>query len=63
MLTREEFTKGLAEDIRMRLDLADVSQAELARRTDLTEATISRYVHGQRIPGAYEYYKIMEVLK
>ncbi len=63
MLTKEEFTNGLADDIRIRLNASGMTQSDLAEQTGLTKATISRYIHGQRTPGTYEYYKIMEVLK
>ena len=41
----------VAGNVQLARHLADVSQAELARRTGIDEKEISRYEHGRRRPG------------
>lgn len=43
---------GLGKRLQHLLSLRGMSQSELARRTNLTEAAISRYVSGDREPKA-----------
>lgn len=45
------------------LKCLEMSQSELARRTKLHRATISRYVDGSRTPSLATAYSIARVLK
>lgn len=44
------------------LEKSAISQKDLAQKTNITPATISRYINGQRNPSAYNVKKIAEVL-
>lgn len=43
---------GFGERLAFYMSLRGMTQSELARRTHLTEAAISRYMHGDREPKA-----------
>lgn len=43
---------GFGERLAFYMSLRSMTQSELARRTHLTEAAISRYIHGDREPKA-----------
>ena len=53
---------GFGERIKELLDKKEMSQKELARKTNCTEAAISHYIKGDRIPRAAVITKIAEVL-
>lgn len=40
-----------------------ISQGTLAKKLGVTEATISRYVHGTHIPSAFRICRIAEILE
>ena len=48
--------------LRNTLELLDIKQAELARRTGITEATISNYINAKKIPQLSVVEKIADVL-
>ena len=50
------------ERVKLQLEKNNISQKELAEKTGITEATISRYISSQRIPKATEILKIAKVL-
>ena len=58
----EVSTMGFGERIKKLLNQKEMSQKELARRTGCTEAAISHYIKGDRIPRAVVLTKIAEVL-
>ena len=43
----------LAENLKYHRENANVSQAELARRTKLSQQAISLWEHGERVPNIY----------
>lgn len=52
----------LSKRLKELLEKNNMSQRELAEKTDITEVTISRYVSAQRIPKATEIVKIADAL-
>lgn len=58
MLTEKEFRDEYATRMRRIMDEYAIKQVELAKVSELTEATISRYLNGLRNPTAYNAYKI-----
>ena len=52
----------LSKRLKELLEKNNMSQRELAEKTDITEVTISRYVSAQRIPKATEILKIADAL-
>lgn len=54
-MTRQEWRKEFARQIRIRMrNKLHIDQKELAKRSGLSEMTISRYIRGERTPGARE---------
>lgn len=51
MMTEREWMKTFGDNLAYQLREADMTQDELAERTGLTQATISRYVNGAQFPG------------
>ena len=51
-----------SERVKLQLEKNNISQRELAEKTGITEATISRYISSKRIPKATEILKIAKVL-
>ena len=62
MITEKEFNEQFAKAIVDRCEQLGITHRELAEKAELTEVTISRYVHGTRTPSFYNAYKIMKVL-
>lgn len=54
--------KEFRERLKLTMQLRGMTQRELAEKTGLTEASISRYVSGQRVPNAESLMKICEAL-
>lgn len=52
-----------AQRMRKRLDALHMTQRELAEKTGKTEATISRWAKGDRIPLATEYVGLSKALQ
>lgn len=50
------------ERLKLTMQLRGMTQRELAEKTGLTEASISRYVSGQRVPNVESLMKICEAL-
>ena len=50
------------ERVKLQLEKNNMSQRELAEKTGITEATISRYVSSERVPKATEIVKIANAL-
>ena len=53
---------AFSQNLKHALEMKGVSQRELAKRTGITEASISRYISGEREPRAYTLSKIASVL-
>ena len=56
MRTEEIFSK------RLRTAMGQISQRELAKKTGMTEATMSRYLSGSRIPKLTDAVRIARTL-
>ena len=52
----------IGRKIKLRLEQIGITQKELAIRADLTEAAISRYISGQRIPNLANAKRIADAL-
>ena len=52
----------LSKQIKKQLEKNNMSQRELAKKTGITEVTISRYVSSERVPKATEIVKIANAL-
>jgi len=44
--------KSIGDRIKYSLDIRKMSQKEFAKRLKITEATLSRYINGTRLPKA-----------
>ena len=54
-MTEQEWRDNFARQIRIRMrNKLHINQRELAYRSGLSEMTISRYLRGERSPGARE---------
>lgn len=51
MMTERNWMKTFGDNLAYQLREADMTQNELAERTGLTQASISRYVNGTQLPG------------
>ena len=58
MLTEKEFRDEYIKHVRNIMDAFGIKQVELARASEISEVTISRYLNGLRKPTAYNAYKI-----
>lgn len=63
MLSKEQFTKKIAENIRRTREKKNVSQEELADRAGLYRTYIGHLENARYSPSAYVVYKIAESLK
>ncbi len=57
-----ELMEIFAGNLRTTMEYAHISQAELARETNLSEATISRYLAGERLPNCKAIINLCHVL-
>lgn len=62
-MSRKEFQKTIARELRDKRDKADIKQIELANRADLSDMYISMIERGLRIPTVYVWRKIIDVLE
>lgn len=62
MLSKEEFTKGLAQNIKKEREKADMSQEELADKAGLYRTYIGHIENARYSPSAYVLYKISTAL-
>ena len=54
-MTEQEWRYNFAREVRRNMrNKLHIDQKELARRSGLSEMTISRYIRGERSPGARE---------
>lgn len=58
MLTEKEFRDEYIKHVRNIMDAFGIKQVELARASEMSEVTISRYLNGLRKPTAYNAYRI-----
>ena len=61
-MQKDEYAKAFGEYLKSLLEEKGMTQAELARRTGMTEASVSRYISGQRTPRISQAYEIAEVI-
>ena len=61
-MQKEEYAEAFGEYLKRLLEEKGMTQAELARRTGLTEASVSRYINGSRIPRISQAYEIAQVI-
>ena len=62
-MTEKEFNKLFAKRIKCRLKFLNIDQRELAKRSGLTEVTVSRYIHGRRKPSTTIVVRIAQALE
>ena len=60
--TREEFKQKFAVMLKTRMEQLKLDQYELAKRCEISQAAVSHYICGRRIPSAYTLYKLCIVL-
>lgn len=53
---------NIAENLRKFLDESNMSQKDCARLTGVTEAALSRWVHGSRIPQVFKLQQLAKAL-
>lgn len=61
-LNQDEYSKAFGKYLKSLLDEKGMMQKDLARRTGLTEASVSRYISGTRIPKIAQAYEIAQVI-
>lgn len=61
-MQKEEYAKAFGEYLKSLLEEKGMTQAELARRTGLTEASVSRYINGNRSPRIAQAYRMAQVI-
>lgn len=57
-MQKDEYAKAFGEYLKSLLEEKGMTQAELARRTGVTEASVSRYISGQRSPRITQAYRM-----
>ena len=57
-MQKDEYAKAFGEYLKSLLEEKGMTQAELARRTGITEASVSRYISGQRSPRITQAYRM-----
>lgn len=61
-MQKDEYAKAFGEYLKSLLEEKGMTQAELARRTGMTEASVSRYINGKRIPKIAQAYEMAQVI-
>ena len=61
-MQKDEYAKAFGEYLKSLLEEKGMTQAELARRTGLTEASVSRYINGNRSPRIAQAYRMAQVI-
>ena len=61
-MQKGEYAKAFGEHLKRLLEEKGMTQAEFARRTGLTEPSVSRYIKGERTPRILQAYRIACVL-
>lgn len=61
-MQKDEYAKVFGEYLKSLLEEKGMTQAELARRTGMTEASVSRYISGQRTPRISQAYRMALVI-
>ena len=61
-MQKDEYAKAFGEYLKSLLEEKGMTQAELARRTGMTEASVSRYISGQRTPRISQAYGMAQVI-
>ena len=61
-MQKEEYAKAFGEYLKSLLEEKGMTQAEFARRTGMTEASVSRYISGQRTPRISQAYGMAQVI-
>lgn len=62
-MTEDEFKREFAHRLRRLMRVKGVTQEVLSERTGLSQAAISRYISGSRIPNLYAIDKIARALR
>ena len=61
-MQKDEYAKAFGEYLKSLLEEKGMTQAEFARRTGMTEASVSRYISGQRTPRISQAYGMAQVI-
>ena len=63
-MQKEEYAKAFGEHLKSLLEEKGMTQAEFARKTGLTEASVSRYIKGKggRTPRILQAYRMAQVI-
>lgn len=61
-MQKDEYAKAFGEHLKSLLEEKGMTQAELARRTGLTEASVSRYIKGERTPRILQAYRMALII-
>lgn len=61
-MQKDEYAKAFGEYLKSLLEEKGMTQAELARRTGITEASVSRYINGNRSPRIAQAYRMALVI-
>ena len=57
-MQKDEYDKAFGEHLKSLIEEKGMTQKELARRTGLTEASVSRYISGHRTPRITQAYRM-----
>lgn len=61
-MQKDEYAKAFGEHLKSLLEERGMTQAEFARRTGLTEPSVSRYIKGERTPRILQAYRMALVI-
>ena len=61
-MQKDEYAKEFGVYLKSLLEEKGMTQAELARRTGITEASVSRYINGNRSPRIAQAYRMALVI-
>lgn len=61
-MNKKDFTHDFSNRLKTLLENNGLIQRDLARRTGISEMSISRYCAGQRLPNAHNLYLISQAL-
>ena len=60
--TKEQYGKAFSKYLKEMIEQSGLTQREVAEKAGVTEVSISRYIHEERLPNIYNMYRLLEAL-
>ena len=60
--TKEQYGKAFSKYLKEMIEQSGLTQREVAEKAGITEVSLSRYLHEDRLPGIYTTYRVLEAL-